>query len=80
MAEAAEILKVSTDTDTRMFADEPGVIDLGTPEQSHKRRYRVLRIPHAVFNRVIHKRACAVVRVWASSSFREQCQKGRSSY
>jgi len=26
-----------------------------SPEQSHKRRYRVLRIPHAVFNRVIHK-------------------------
>ena len=56
VAEAAEILKVSTDTATRLFSDEPGVINLGTPEKSHKRRYRVLRIPHAVFNRVIHKR------------------------
>lgn len=56
VAEAAEILKVSTDTATRMFGDEPGVVDLGSPERSHKRRYRVLRIPHAVFNRVIHKR------------------------
>jgi len=56
VAEAAEILKVSTDKITKMFEDEPGVVDLGSPEQSHKRRYRVLRISHAVFNRVIHKR------------------------
>ena len=55
VAEAAEILKVSTDTITRMFEDEPGVLDLGSPERLHKRRYRVLRIPHAVFNRVLHK-------------------------
>jgi hypothetical protein len=56
VAEAAEILKVSTDTAIRLFADEPGVVDLGSPEKTHKRRYRVLRIPHAVFHRVIHKR------------------------
>jgi hypothetical protein len=56
VAEAAEILKVSADTATRLFADEPGVVDLGSPEKSHKRRYRVLRIPHAVFHRVIYKR------------------------
>ena len=56
VAEAAEILKVSTDTATRLFEDELGVVDLGSKEQSHKRRYRVLRIPHSVFNRVIHKR------------------------
>ena len=55
VAEVAEILKVSTDKVTRMFEDEPGVLDLGSPEKSHKRRYRVIRIPHAVFNRVIHK-------------------------
>jgi len=54
VAEAAEILKVSTDTVTRMFEDEPGVLDLGSPERLHKRRYRVLRIPHSVFNRVLH--------------------------
>ncbi|MFZ1050185.1 MAG: hypothetical protein WBP65_08610 [Candidatus Sulfotelmatobacter sp.] len=54
VAEAAKILKISTDTITRMFADEPGVVDLGSPERLHKRRYRVLRIPHAVFNRVLH--------------------------
>jgi hypothetical protein len=55
VAEAAKILKVSRDTITTLFADEPGVVDLGSPERLHKRRYRVLRIPHAVFNRVIHK-------------------------
>ena len=54
VAEAAKILKISTDTITRMFADEPGVVDLGSPERLHKRRYRVLRTPHAVFNRVLH--------------------------
>jgi len=56
VAEAAEILKVSTDKVTRMFEDEPGVVDLGSPEALHKRRYRVLRIPHSVFNRVLHKK------------------------
>ena len=56
LAEAAEILKVNTDKIAKMFGDEPGVVDLGSPEKSHKRRYRVLRIPQSVFNRVIHKR------------------------
>jgi hypothetical protein len=56
VAEAAEILKVSTDKVTRMFADQSGVLDLGSPEGSHRRRYRVLRIPHSVFNRVLHKK------------------------
>ena len=56
VAEAAEILKVSTDKATRMFEDEAGVVDLGSPERLHKRRYRVLRIPHSVFNRVLHKK------------------------
>jgi hypothetical protein len=55
VAEVAEILKVSADKVTRMFEDELGVVDLGSPEKLNKRRYRVLRIPHAVFNRVIHK-------------------------
>lgn len=56
VAEAAKILKVSTDTVTRLFEEEPGVVDLGSPERFHKRRYRTLRIPHAVFNRVLHKK------------------------
>lgn len=56
VAEAAEILKVSTDKVIRMFGDEPGVVDLGSPERLHKRGYRVLRIPHSVFNRVLQKK------------------------
>jgi hypothetical protein len=56
VVEAAEILKVSRDTITKMFEDQPGVVDLGSPERLHKRRYRVLRIPHSVFNRVLHDR------------------------
>jgi len=56
VAEAAKILKVSGDTITKMFGDQPGVLDLGSPERAHKRRYRVLRIPHSVFNRVLHEK------------------------
>jgi excisionase family DNA binding protein len=56
VAEAAKILKVSRDTITKLFADESGVVDLGSPERLHKRRYRVLRIPHSVFNRVLHQK------------------------
>jgi hypothetical protein len=56
VVEAAQILKCSPDKATRIFEDETGVVDLGTPETMHKRRYRVLRIPVAVFNRVIAKR------------------------
>jgi hypothetical protein len=32
------------------------VIDLGSPETRHKRRYRVLRIPEAVLNCFLHKK------------------------
>jgi hypothetical protein len=56
VVEAARILKCSSDKATRMFEDEPGIVDLGSPETMHKRRYRVLRIPIAVFNRVVAKR------------------------
>ena len=56
VVEAARVLKCSSDKATRIFEDEPGIVDLGFPETMHKRRYRVLRIPIAVFNRVIAKR------------------------
>jgi hypothetical protein len=41
VAQVAAILRVSTDTVIRKFGNQPGVIDLGTPEMQHKRRYRV---------------------------------------
>jgi hypothetical protein len=55
VAEAAQILKCSPDKVTRMLGDEVGVLDLGSSETMHKRRYRVLRIPMSVFNRVLGK-------------------------
>lgn len=56
VAELATRYKISADKVTRMFEDEPGVIDLGAPEMMHKRRYRILRIPASVVNRVMQKR------------------------
>jgi hypothetical protein len=56
VSEIAELLKVSEDKAARMFQDETGVIDLGAPETMHKRRYRILRIPSSVLNRVLQKR------------------------
>jgi hypothetical protein len=50
------MLGVSRDTVRRMFADEPGVIDLGRRNNTKgKRRYRVLRIPSAVVDRVLNR-------------------------
>jgi len=56
VAEVAARLKISADTVTRLFENEPGVIDLGAPETLHKRRYRILRIPTSVLNRTLQKR------------------------
>jgi Helix-turn-helix domain len=52
-AEVAEILKVSLNTVIRRFENVPGVIDLGSTENMHKRRYRTLRIPRSVLNRFV---------------------------
>ncbi len=45
VTQVAAILNISTDSVIRRFGDQPGVIDLGTPDRLHKRRYRVLRVP-----------------------------------
>ena len=61
VAEVAIMLDVSNDTVRRMFAPEPGVIDLG-PKQGHgDRKYRILRIPRRVLDRVIAERAVGAV-------------------
>jgi excisionase family DNA binding protein len=55
VAEVAEMLGVSTDTVRRLFADEPGVIDFGRHQSMRdKRRYRLLRIPQSVLDRVVN--------------------------
>jgi hypothetical protein len=40
-------------TVTRLFEKERGVIILDSPERMHKRGYRSIRIPRAVYERVI---------------------------
>ena len=58
VAEVAEMLGVSKDTVRRMFADEPGVIDLGRHAATRgKRRYRVLRIPSATVARFLERKS-----------------------
>jgi predicted transcriptional regulator len=58
VAEVAEMLGVSKDTVRRLFAQEPGVIDLGRREATlGKRRYRVLRISSAVVARFLERRS-----------------------
>ena len=58
VAEVAEILRLSKDTVRRLFADEPGVIDLGRRQAAEsKRRYRVLRIPSVVVAQFLEERS-----------------------
>lgn len=56
VAEVAEMLNVSEDTVRRMFATEPGVINLGHEQEPGSRRYRILRVPRHVLNRVMSAR------------------------
>ena len=57
VAEIAEMLGVSSDTVRRLFSEEPGVIDFGRHDPTlGKRRYRLLRIPDSVLDRVINRK------------------------
>jgi hypothetical protein len=57
VAEVADMLGVSTDKVRRLFADEPGVIDLGRHDGTpSRRRYRLLRIPDSVWERVMSRK------------------------
>lgn len=51
--EVATLTGLSPQTITRMFESEPGVLVMSRPEEKHKRRYRSIRIPRAVYERVI---------------------------
>ena len=51
--EIAELTGLSRNTVIRLFENERGVIILARPEKMHKRGYRTIRIPHAVYERVI---------------------------
>lgn len=55
VVEAADRMGVSRQTISRLFEHEKGVIVIGTPETKNKRQYRTIRIPVAVFDRVVRK-------------------------
>jgi predicted transcriptional regulator len=55
VAEVAALTGFSRQTVTRMFEQEKGVLILERPEKMHKRGFRSIRIPRAVFDRVIRK-------------------------
>jgi hypothetical protein len=45
----------SVPTIIKMFEKEKGVIIVARPERLNKRRYRSIRIPRAVYERVLRK-------------------------
>lgn len=53
--EVAAMTGFSRSTITKMFESEPGVIVISRPEQMHKQRYRSIRIPRAVYERVLRR-------------------------
>lgn len=55
VAEVAELTGFSRQTVTRMFEDEAGVLVISRPETMHKRSYRSIRIPEAVYERVVRR-------------------------
>jgi len=54
-AEVGVMMGLHRTTATRLFENEPGVILITRPETNSKRRYRTLRIPHHVYERVIRR-------------------------
>jgi hypothetical protein len=53
VAEVAALTGFSRQTVTRLFEKEPGGLILKRPTTNPKRRYRSIRIPRPVFDRVI---------------------------
>jgi hypothetical protein len=53
VAEVAALTGSSRPTITRIFERERGVLVVHRPERLHRRRYRSIRIPRAVYERVI---------------------------
>ena len=53
--EVAALTGYSRQTVCRMFENEPGILVLERPETLHKRRHRSIRIPRAVYQRVIRR-------------------------
>jgi len=58
VVEVAEMWHLSPDKVRNLFEHEPGVLVIGDTLPRHKRRYRTLRIPQTVLQRV-HSRLAA---------------------
>lgn len=56
VSEIAKMWALSEKTVRRMFEDEEGVLQWGSPETRRKRGYITLRIPENVLHRVHQKR------------------------
>jgi hypothetical protein len=63
LRDVATIMQVSEDKVARIFADMDGVIDLGRATGRYKRQYRILRIPKAVLEAYLSKKAGKTVTV-----------------
>lgn len=57
VSEIAKMWALSEKTVRRMFEDEEGVLQWGSPETRRKRGYITLRIPESVMLRVHHQRS-----------------------
>lgn len=53
VTEVAALMGLSRQTVTSLFERERGVLILKRPESMHKRVYRSIRIPRAVYERVV---------------------------
>jgi hypothetical protein len=53
----AESLQLSSDYVVKMFENEPGVLILETNRGKRTRRYRTIRIPRSVLERVLRRLA-----------------------
>jgi hypothetical protein len=53
--DVSSMWSLSPRTVRRLFANEPGIIELGHPDSMKKRRYLTIRIPESVLVRV-HRR------------------------
>jgi hypothetical protein len=57
VSEVAALTGLSKQTVIRLFEKERGVLILSRPESKHKRKYRSLRIPRLVYERVVNRLA-----------------------
>lgn len=54
VAEVAVLTGLSRQTIVRLFEKESGVLILSRPGAMHKKKYRTIRIPRAVYERVVN--------------------------